>query len=146
METPKITDAHYEAIGRMIISMPDRNDEVKCLQVKELFDDEETFDIINGEWNFNARTFLEKNPYIEQAVHFATKIAEISNPPQPIIIPEDSEIISMRLGENTGGNVINDIIKLRNGYLVVIFSDGVAVYKNEEAYGNGNDLRTIIFE
>lgn len=75
-QTP-LTDPHYEAIGRMIVAMPDRNDEVQMLRVKELFNDENIFDIQNGEWYFHAGAFLEKYPTIEDAEYFAEKIRNL---------------------------------------------------------------------
>lgn len=60
---------------------------------------------------------------------------------------ENTMISTVTLSHNTGGNVLNDIITLKNGYIIRISEDGLSVYKNEEAdtageyecYTNFND-------
>jgi len=150
MENPtKLTDPHYEALGRIILSLPDRNDEVKCLQVKELFNDEEIFDIINGELFFYAKVFIEKYPTIEEAYYYAEKIKEISNPSETILlsIPEESFIGKIGLAENTGGNIFNDVIELKGrNEVIVISSDGISIYRSYDNYEDGISVARHIFE
>lgn len=38
---------------------------------------------------------------------------------------------------NTGGNIMNDIIVLRNGYIIRISDEGLSVYPNEKADEHG---------
>jgi len=148
-----LTDPHYEALGRIIISLPDRNDEVKCLQVKELFNDEEIFDIINDECFFYAKAFIEKYPTIEEAHYYAEQIKRISNPSKlqlqtlSIEIPEDSFIGKIGLAENTGGNIFNDVIELKErNEVIVISSDGIFIYSSYDNYEDGISVARHIFE
>lgn len=148
METtnPTLTDAHYEVIGKMIASMPGRSDEVKGLKVKELFNNEDIFDIHNGEWFFYVRHFLEEYPSIEEARYFKAAIWNIMNPPEEIpTIPEESTIKSISFAENTGGDVINDVIRLKNGKILVLADWGVFLHKDQENYENGTEIDSFIY-
>ena len=55
---------------------------------------------------------------------------------------EDSEIVSIET-VNTGGNVINDIIVLKDDSICVITSDAIYYFCNREDYDNCDESKFI---
>jgi len=78
---------------------------------------------------------------------FEGKIKTDIEPEPPIEeISQESFIETVSLAEQTGGNIYNDIITLKNGKLIVISGDGIFIFKDEETYANGEELKSYIFE
>ena len=59
------------------------------------------------------------------------------------LLLEDSEILNIQT-INTGGNIYNDVITLKNKQVVVITSDAVYLFKSFKDYDNNSlDYKTI---
>lgn len=56
-----------------------------------------------------------------------------------IDVPEESFIKGLNLGINTGGNIMCDFIRLKNGQVICISGEVIALYKNEEDANNNED-------
>jgi len=52
-------------------------------------------------------------------------------------LDENSEVKNIDT-EHTGGNIYNDILKLKNGQVIVITSDAVCLYKDLDHYYEDN--------
>lgn len=69
-----------------------------------------------------------------------------ANRPFFIDIPEESEVKDLILGWQSGGNCFLDTIILKNGMQIVVSSDGIGIYKNQEAFENGETLGDYFYE
>ena len=47
--------------------------------------------------------------------------------------------------DQTGGNIYNDVIELKNGFIIRISEDGLSVFKNEQDDETGEDLTHVEF-
>lgn len=61
-------------------------------------------------------------------------------------MPEESFIKRITVAEQTGGNIYNDIIYLKNGSVVLINGDGIFIFRDEEHFEDDNDIKHYIFD
>ena len=58
---------------------------------------------------------------------------------------QDSQIQTCDYAVNTGGNIFVDIIRLKNGQLLVVGDETICLYKDEQAFNDGIILDEPIF-
>ena len=70
---------------------------------------------------------------------------DLMYPPPKIEIDNSETLIKEVRTDNTGRNVYNDVVVLKNGWIIRIGSDGLSVFKNEEDDENGIDAAKAEF-
>ncbi len=55
-------------------------------------------------------------------------------------VPNEDSIIESVETMHTGGNIYNDVIMLKNGYVIRLSDDCITVSKNEKEDDEGNNL------
>lgn len=90
-----MTEKYEEILGKMIFAFPDSRDEVKCLLVKELFNNEEIFWLNENGWKFSSQEFLGYYPDITEAVYFLNEVKKIVEPIKILITMEGGLIQSI---------------------------------------------------
>lgn len=56
----------------------------------------------------------------------------IKNAPIVEALNAETFVKTAEFGCNTGGHIYNDILTLKNGYIIRIAEDGIGIYANEE--------------
>lgn len=88
--------------------------------------------------NEAVRIFCDKYRYEE--IYSITEFV-----PPFINIDKDETFIDAVHTDQTGGNIYNDVVKLKNGYIIRISADGLSVYENEAADEVGEDKTHLSF-
>ena len=62
-----------------------------------------------------------------------------------LLMDSDESFIKNSEFVNTGGHIMNDVVTLRNGYIIRISDEGLSVYKDADADENGEQIAFVNF-
>ena len=76
---PKLTNEHYEALGKIWLSFPPDTEQSQCIRIKEFFNDKNIVDYRNGKLYWHASNFLDRYPTLADALQVIQIIEGIKN-------------------------------------------------------------------
>ena len=72
------TNKEAEIVGAILMALPDNNDEVSNLKIKELFDNEDIYDYDGEKWQFSGKTLIDSVKNIDEAISYLNEIEKIT--------------------------------------------------------------------